>query len=321
MNVKVKTNVRKYIVKRLLQLIPVLFGVTLLVFGLMYLAPGDPAQKKLTAGGVAVSEEVLEETREEMGLNRPFLVQYGDWLVKALQGDLGTSFSDGLPVGAKLLNGMKYTLMLAAESFLLAVGISIPLGIYSAVRKNRIGDYIIRLISFIGNSLPNFLISVLLMYFLCIKVKVFPIIANQSLKGLFLPALTLAIPMMSQFIRQIRAEVLEQLRQPYVSGARARGVKERVILFRNVLHNSLIPIVTILGMSVGTLMAGSVVVETIFMWPGLGKMVMDAITARDYPVVQGFVVWMAIIYMAVNLITDLSYHRLDPRVQEGREES
>ena len=321
MNVKVKTNVRKYIVKRLLQLIPVLFGVTLLVFGLMYLAHGDPAQKKLTAGGVAVSEEVLEETREEMGLNRPFLVQYGDWLVKALQGDLGTSFSDGLPVGAKLLNGMKYTLMLAAGSFLLAVGISIPLGIYSAVRKNRIGDYIIRLISFIGNSLPNFLISVLLMYFLCIKVKVFPIIANQSLKGLFLPALTLAIPMMSQFIRQIRAEVLEQLRQPYVSGARARGVKERVILFRNVLHNSLIPIVTILGMSVGTLMAGSVVVETIFMWPGLGKMVMDAITARDYPVVQGFVVWMAIIYMAVNLITDLSYHRLDPRVQEGREES
>ena len=145
-------------------------------------------------------------------------------------------------------------------------------------------------------------------------------ISEQSLKGLFLPALTLAVPMMSQFIRQIRAEVLEQLHQPYVSGARARGVKERFILFGNVLHNSMIPIVTVLGLSVGSLMAGSVVVETIFMWPGLGKLAMDSITARDYPVVQGFVILMAVIYVLVNLITDLSYHRLDPRVNEEWEE-
>ncbi len=206
------------------------------------------------------------------------------------------------------------------SSFLLAVLVSIPLGIYSAVRQNRFGDYLIRFLSFIGNSLPNFLISVLLMYFFCIKFKIFPIIAEQSLKGLFLPALTLAVPMMSQFIRQIRAEVLEQLHQPYVSGARARGVKERFILFGNVLHNSMIPIVTVLGLSVGSLMAGSVVVETIFMWPGLGKLAMDSITARDYPVVQGFVILMAVIYVLVNLITDLSYHRLDPRVNEEWEE-
>jgi len=301
-------------------LILILFGVTFLVFGLMYISPGDPAQKKLTAGGIAVSEDVLEETREEMGLNRPFLVQYGDWLGKALRGDLGTSFKDGIPVGEKLLKGIKYTAILSVSSFLLAVLVSIPLGIYSAVRKNRFGDYLIRFLSFIGNSLPNFLISVLLMYFFCIKFKIFPIIAEQSLKGLFLPALTLAVPMMSQFIRQIRAEVLEQLHQPYVSGARARGVKERFILFGNVLHNSMIPIVTVLGLSVGSLMAGSVVVETIFMWPGLGKLAMDSITARDYPVVQGFVILMAVIYVLVNLITDLSYHRLDPRVNEEWEE-
>ena len=255
-----------------------------------------------------------------MGLNRPFLVQYGDWLGKALRGDLGTSFKDGIPVGEKLLKGIKYTAILSVSSFLLAVLVSIPLGIYSAVRKNRFGDYLIRFLSFIGNSLPNFLISVLLMYFFCIKFKIFPIIAEQSLKGLFLPALTLAVPMMSQFIRQIRAEVLEQLHQPYVSGARARGVKERFILFGNVLHNSMIPIVTVLGLSVGSLMAGSVVVETIFMWPGLGKLAMDSITARDYPVVQGFVILMAVIYVLVNLITDLSYHRLDPRVNEEWEE-
>lgn len=301
-------------------MILILFGVTFLVFGLMYISPGDPAQKKLTAGGIAVSEDVLEETREEMGLNRPFLVQYGDWLGKALRGDLGTSFKDGIPVGEKLLKGIKYTAILSVSSFLLAVLVSIPLGIYSAVRQNRFGDYLIRFLSFIGNSLPNFLISVLLMYFFCIKFKIFPIIAEQSLKGLFLPALTLAVPMMSQFIRQIRAEVLEQLHQPYVSGARARGVKERFILFGNVLHNSMIPIVTVLGLSVGSLMAGSVVVETIFMWPGLGKLVMDSITARDYPVVQGFVILMAVIYVLVNLITDLSYHRLDPRVNEEWEE-
>lgn len=301
-------------------MILILFGVTFLVFGLMYISPGDPAQKKLTAGGIAVSEDVLEETREEMGLNRPFLVQYGDWLGKALRGDLGTSFKDGIPVGEKLLKGIKYTAILSVSSFLLAVLVSIPLGIYSAVRKNRFGDYLIRFLSFIGNSLPNFLISVLLMYFFCIKFKIFPIIAEQSLNGLFLPALTLAVPMMSQFIRQIRAEVLEQLHQPYVSGARARGVKERFILFGNVLHNSMIPIVTVLGLSVGSLMAGSVVVETIFMWPGLGKLAMDSITARDYPVVQGFVILMAVIYVLVNLITDLSYHRLDPRVNEEWEE-
>ena len=301
-------------------MILILFGVTFLVFGLMYISPGDPAQKKLTAGGIAVSEDVLEETREEMGLNRPFLVQYGDWLGKALRGDLGTSFKDGIPVGEKLLKGIKYTAILSVSSFLLAVLVSIPLGIYSAVRQNRFGDYLIRFLSFIGNSLPNFLISVLLMYFFCIKFKIFPIIAEQSLKGLFLPALTLAVPMMSQFIRQIRAGVLEQLHQPYVSGARARGVKERFILFGNVLHNSMIPIVTVLGLSVGSLMAGSVVVETIFMWPGLGKLAMDSITARDYPVVQGFVILMAVIYVLVNLITDLSYHRLDPRVNEEWEE-
>ena len=275
-------------------MILILFGVTFLVFGLMYISPGDPAQKKL--------------------------VQYGDWLGKALRGDLGTSFKDGIPVGEKLLKGIKYTAILSVSSFLLAVLVSIPLGIYSAVRQNRFGDYLIRFLSFIGNSLPNFLISVLLMYFFCIKFKIFPIIAEQSLKGLFLPALTLAVPMMSQFIRQIRAEVLEQLHQPYVSGARARGVKERFILFGNVLHNSMIPIVTVLGLSVGSLMAGSVVVETIFMWPGLGKLAMDSITARDYPVVQGFVILMAVIYVLVNLITDLSYHRLDPRVNEEWEE-
>ncbi len=309
----------KTIGKRLLQLIPVLLGLTLLVYGLMFLAPGDPAAKKLQAQGVAVSEETLEAAREEMGLNRPFLVQYGDWLLGVLRGDLGTSYRDGLPVAAKLEKGLKNTLVLTLSSLLLSVAVSVPLGICTAVRRNRFGDYLIRFLSFVGGSLPNFLLSVLLMYFFCIRIRAFPVIAKSSFQGLFLPTLALSIPLLSRFVRQIRAEVLEELSRPYVAGARARGVKERYVLCKNVLHNALRSILTIVGLSVGTLLGGSVVVETIFSWPGIGKLAMDSITARDYPVIQGFVMWMAVIFVAINLVTDLAYRRLDPRVggEEG----
>jgi len=303
--------------KRLLQLIPVLIGLTLLVYGLMYIAPGDPAAKKLQAQGVAVSEETLKAAREEMGLDRPFIVQYGSWLSGVLRGDLGTSYKDGLPVAAKLLKGLKNTLLLTLASLLLSVAVSLPLGVYTAVRQNRAGDYIIRFLSFVGNSMPNFLISVLLMYFFCIQIKAFPIIAKNSFQGLFLPTLSLSIPMMSRFTRQVRAEVLEELGKPYVAGARARGLKERYVLYKNVLHNTLSAIITIVGLSVGTLLGGSVVVETIFSWPGIGKLAMDSITARDYPVIQGFVMWMAVIFVLINLFTDLAYRRLDPRVELG----
>ena len=165
-------------------------------------------------------------------------------------------------------------------------------------------------------ALPNFLISVLLMYFFCIKTKLLPVIADESVKGLILPCLALAIPMCSRFVRQFRAEVLEQLGRSYVLGARARGVKSSVILYKNVLHNAMIPILTITALSVGTLLGGSVVVETIFRWPGLGKLVMDAITARDYPVIQGFVIFTSCVYVLINLAADICYRRLDPRVEE-----
>lgn len=300
--------------KRLLQLIPVLLGLTLLVYALMDLAPGDPAAKRLQAQGVAVSEETLDAAREEMGLNRPFLVRYGDWLLGVLHGDLGTSYRDGLPVAAKLWKGLKNTLVLTLASLALSVAVSVPLGVYTAVRQNRAGDYVIRFLSFVGASMPNFLISVLLMYFFCIRVKLFPVIAKSSVQGLFLPALALAVPLMSRFVRQIRAEVLEELSKPYVAGARARGVKERYVLYKNVLHNTLSAVITIVGLSVGGLLGGSVVVETIFSWRGIGKLAMDSITARDYPVIQGFVLWMAVIFVAINLATDLAYRALDPRV-------
>ena len=304
-----------YVGKRLLQLIPLLIGLTFLVFTLLYIAPGDPAQRKLTAQGVAVSEQVLEQTREEMGLNRPFLVRYGDWLLGVLRGDFGASYKDGMPVLPKLMRCMGNTLVLAAGSLLLALVVSVPLGVLTAARRGGVIDRLVRLLTFVGNAMPNFLVSVLLMYYLCIQVNLFPVIAKGTVQGLFLPALALAIPMASRFIRQIRAEVLEELGKPYVAGALARGVAMRTVLVHDVLRNTLSGVLTIVGLSVGTLMGGSVVVETIFRWPGVGQLVMDAISARDFPVIQGFVLLMAVIYVVVNLLTDLSYRALDPRVE------
>ena len=307
---------KHYIVKRLLHLVVIVLGVSFLTFLLLYLAPGDPAQKKLTAQGVAVSQEVLETTREQMGLNRPFLVQYGQWLMQLLHGNLGQSYKDGMEVAPKIAKALRYTTVLAVGSLLLSLVVALPLSVWTAVKKDGVLDHIVRLLSFIGNSLPNFLISVLLMYFFCIQLKSLPVIAGQSVKGLLLPCLALSIPMCSRFIRQFRAEILEQLSLPYVTGASIRGVRMRFILFRNVLHNALVPILTIVGLSIGTLFGGSVVIETIFRWPGLGQLAMNAISDMDYPVVQGFVIVTSGIYVLINLITDVLYHWVDPRVRE-----
>lgn len=305
----------KYIGKRLLSLIPILIGITFLTFLLLHIAPGDPAQKRLSAGsGVAVTQEQIDNMREEMGLNRPFLVQYGSWLGKALTGDLGLSYRDSTPVAGKLGSAFQKTLVLAGASLLLSLLVAVPTGILSAVCRGGFWDHFFRILSFVGNSLPNFLLSILLMYFFCIKVNLFPVIATGSVQGLFLPAVALAIPMASRFVRQIRAEVLEELGRDYVTGLTARGVRSSRVLFRNVLRNSMSSILTVVALAVGTLMGGSVVVESIFNWPGAGKLAMDAITARDYPVIQGFVLIMAVVYVFVNLFTDLCHHWLDPRV-------
>ena len=307
---------RKYVGKRLLSLIPILLGITFLTFLLLYIAPGDPAQKRLSSNsGVAVTQEQIDNMREEMGLNRPFLVQYGSWLGHALTGDLGTSYKDSMPVSGKLGPAFRRTLILAGVSLLISLLVSIPTGILSAVYRGSFWDHLFRLLSFVGNSLPNFLLSILLMYFLCIKVDLFPVIATGSVQGLFLPALALAIPMASRFVRQIRAEVLEELGRDYVTGLTARGVRSSWVLFRNVLRNAFSSILTIVALAVGTLMGGSVVVESIFNWPGIGKLAMDSISARDYPVIQGFVLIMAVVYVLVNLLTDLCHHWLDPRVE------
>ncbi len=309
-------DIKKQILKRLLHLAVIIIGLSFLTYLLMYISPGDPALKKLNAQGISVSEETLEAAREELGLNEPFLLRYAQWLGSALTGDLGTSYKDGLPVLDKLLHALRYTLVLSVGSLAAALIIALPLALITAVKRGGVLDNIVRFLSFVGNSLPNFLISILLMYFFCVKTRLLPVIADESFKGLIMPCLALAIPMCSRFVRQFRAEILEQLGRDYVLGARARGVRSSTILFKNVLHNAMIPILTIIALSIGTLLGGSVVVETIFRWPGLGKLVMDAITARDYPVVQGFVIFTSCVYVLINLAADICYRRLDPRIGE-----
>ena len=305
----------RYIGRRLIHLVGIMIAVSFLTFLLMYLSPGDAAAKKLNAQGVAVSEEVLEKTRENMGLNRPFLVQYGDWALHALQGDLGKSYKDGFPVADKLAKGLRYTAILALTSLALAFLTALPLSILTALKKDSLLDDITRLFSFVGNSLPNFLISVLLMYFLCVRTHLLPLVANESIKGLIMPCLALSIPICGRFIRQFRAEILEQLSKPYVSGAMLRGVKQRYVL-SSVLHNASISILTIVGLSIGALLGGSVVIETVFRWPGLGKLAMDAITNRDYPVIQGFVLFTSTVYVVINLLIDICYSWIDPRLRK-----
>ena len=308
----------KYVFKRLLQLIPVLIGITFLSFAMMRLAGGDAVTYMYENAGTEVSQEVIDKTRAEYGLDQPFLVQYGKWFAGMVTGDMGVSYVSKKDVYDTFVEKLPATLLLTVSSVLLTMIISIPLGILSAVKHNRWSDYVIRFVSFIGNSMPNFFAALVLMYFFSIKLGWLPVITTDNIAlSLVLPTLTLAIAMASKYTRQVRAAVLEELNKDYVAGARARGVRGSVIVWRNVMKSSMLTIITLLALSIGSLLGGTTIVETIFMWDGVGKMAVDAITMRDYPIVQAYVAWMAIIYVVVNLITDILYHYMDPRVRLG----
>ena len=309
----------RYILRRLVSLIPVLLGVTFLTYGLMYLSPKDPVEMMLQGQGISPAPEVVETMRHQLGLDRPFLVQYFDWLGKFLRGDMGVSYIDGASVAEKLLLALPNTLKLTVTSFAVTVLGSIPLGVLTAVKQGKPIDILIRFFSFIGNSLPNFMVSLLLLYFLALKLGWFPILSSDSWDSLVLPTLALAIPMTGKYIRQVRAAVLEQLGKLYVDGAYSRGLNPGMILFSYVLHNAMTTIITLLSMSLGSLLGGTAAVEVIFSLPGMGYMVTSAITSRDYPVIQAFVVWMSVIYLLVNLLTDLFYYNTDPRLGAGME--
>lgn len=313
---------KKYTGKRLLQLIPILFGITLLSFLLMNTGTADVIDVMESNSGGVMSEEEKDALRAELGLDKPLVQQYAVWLGKVLRGDMGKSFVSGQPVFTTFLSKLPATIYLTITSILLTVFLSVPLGILSAVKQNRLTDYIIRFFSFIGNSLPNFFVSLLLIYFFSLKLKLLPVMGNTAgWKSVILPTLTLALSMASRYTRQVRATVLEELNKDYVQGARARGIKEKRILYFSVLRASMLTIVTLLALSIGSLLGGTAIVESIFMWDGVGKMAVDAITMRDYPVIQVYVIWMAIIYVCVNLFTDILYHYLDPRIRLGQEDA
>ena len=309
---------KNYALKRLLQLIPILLAITFLSYGMMRIAGSDVVEQKMENTSGTVSQEMIDNARAELGLDKPFVVQYFTWLGNLLRGDMGTSYVSNKPVFSTFVSKLPATLLLTAVSILLTVLISIPLGIWSAVKQNTATDYVIRTASFIGNSLPNFFVSLLLMYFFAIRLGWFPVISGGvSLQSVALPALTLAIAMSAKYLRQVRATVLDELSKDYVLGARARGVKFSTTLIRSVMKASLVTIITLLTLSIGSLLGGTAIVESIFMWDGVGKMAVDAISMRDYPIIQAYVMWMAIIYVLVNLLTDLSYRFLDPRIRLG----
>ncbi len=309
---------KNYAVRRLLQLIPILLAITFLSYGMMRIAGSDVVEQKMENTGETVSQEIIDAAREELGLDKPFVVQYFTWLGNLLRGDMGTSYVSNKPVFSTFVSKLPATLLLTVVSILLTVVISIPLGIWAAVKQNKATDYVIRTASFIGNSLPNFFVSLLLMYLFAIRLGWFPVISGGvSLQSVALPALTLAIAMSAKYLRQVRATVLDELSKDYVLGARARGVKFSTTLIKSVMKASLVTIITLLTLSIGSLLGGTAIVESIFMWDGVGKLAVDAINMRDYPIIQAYVMWMAIIYVVVNLITDLSYHFLDPRIRLG----
>ena len=301
---------------RLAHIFLVLLGVSFLSFLLMYVSPGDPVRAMYAVSGSIPSEEVLEQTREELGLNDPFFIQYGNWISNCLRGDFGTSYSKGEAVATLLMERVMPTIQLALLSLVIMVLVAVPIGVYSALRQNSILDYLLRGTTFISISMPNFWVGLLLLYVVAMKLGWLPVVSNQmNFQRLILPAVTLAIAMAGKYARQVRAAILEELRQDYVAGARARGLSERCVLWCHVLPNAVLPLITMLGLSLGSLLGGTAVVEVIFSYPALGSLAISAITSRDYPLIQGYVLWLALIYMVINLIVDASYVYIDPRMR------
>lgn len=313
-----------YIARRILQLIPIVLGITLLSFAMMHVAGGDAVTAMLENQGLVAAQEAIDVQRHELGLDRPFLEQYASWLAGMLTGDMGQSYVSGKDVFSTFASKLPATILLTCASVALTVFISVPLGILAAVKRNRGVDYLVRGLGFVGSSLPGFFVALVLIYVFAVQLGWFPVISSSAggagpasitPAGAVLPTVTLGIAMASKYTRQIRATVLDELGKPYVEGARARGVPERTILLRYVLRSCMVTIVTLLALSVGDLLGGTAIIEAIFQWDGVGKLAVDSITMRDYPMILAYVAWMAIIYVLVNLVADIAYRRLDPRIR------
>ena len=285
----------KTVLSRLVQFLLVIFCVSFFTFSLVYLAPGDAAELIISLQGEGASSEVIEQLREEWGLNDPFLVQYGRWVKNALHGDLGTSYKNGHTVVSEISGKFMYTALLTAVSFVVLLVAAFPLGIISALYHNKAADMIVRIITILGVSIPQFWLALMLIFVLAVKLRLLPVAISLTPKGMIMPVIALSVDLICVYARQIRAAILEEMSQEYVTGLRARGIPKNIILFKNVIPNSMTSIITLLGLSAGTMLSGTAIIEQIFGWPGIGKFTLEAISYRDYPVIQAYVLVITLI--------------------------
>ncbi len=304
--------------QRMIQLAVVLLLLSLVTFTLMKLAPGDPVRTMLMSDEMLVTAAEEAKLREELGFHRPIAVQYGEWMWGLLRLDLGNSYIKGKPVTKELMDRLPATAALAAGGLIVMLGISIPVGIMAAVWQGRWPDQISRLLALIGASIPGFWFGLLLIYFIAFKLQLLPSMGMSTPAHYVLPSLTLGFPLAAIYARLLRSGMLESLSQEYIRSARARGLPEWRVMLRHAFRAALLPVVTVFGLGIGSLLGGSVVVETLFSWPGLGSMVVEAIFSRDYPVIQGYVLLTGTFVIAVNLLVDVSYRIIDPRIRYGK---
>jgi len=303
-----------FLVKRILSVIPILLLAVLILTGLIHLSPVDPAQAYLSAAHIQPTDELLTAKRAEFGLDQPFYKQYIDAVIRLAQLDFGTSYLSGKPVLEDVLLRLPPTVELALTSLLLALVISIPLGFLAGIKKNGFFDHLSRGIAFIGASIPSFWLGYLFIFFFAVKLDWFPVGGTGSVMHLILPALTLAFPLIALYTRLLRGSVIEALNEPYVLFARTRGLKEGRILGKHVLRMAIPPMITGLGMNLGKLLTGTIIVETVFSWPGFGRYFIEAIFDRDMPVIQGYVFLAALVFIGSSLLVDIIQAVLDPRL-------
>lgn len=309
-----------YLVKRLAALIIVMIGVSMITFLLVELAPGDPAEIILTKRDIDLTPQALEEARRQMGLDGPLPRRYLNWLGRLATGDLGISYASGEPVVKEIFSRLPATLELAAGGLAAMFLLAFPLGIAAALFNRTIVDHLSRLTALLGASLPSFYLGLLLISLLAVNLDWLPVMGRGTFRHLLLPSLTLGFGLAATYARLLRAGLLEVLQLDYVRAARARGIREAAVIGRHALKNALIPLVTVFGLSVGSLLGGTMVVEQVFAWPGVGRLAVQAIFNRDIPVLQGYALLMAAIYVLVNLTVDLAYRYLDPRIRlDGKE--
>lgn len=301
----------QYIVRRLLLTIPVVLGVSIIVFSIIRLLPGDPAR---ALAGVQATPEYIEQVRERYGLNEPVYIQYGRFLVGVVTGDLGESVFSRRPVTTEIAERFPRTLLLASISLVIATIVGVSAGIISATRRNSVFDNTSMFVALVGVAAPVFWMALMLQLLFSVQLRWLPATGMGSWRHLVLPSITLGMASAALMARITRSSMLDVLKQDFITTARAKGLAERIVVYKHALKNALIPVVTVLGLQFGILLGGAVLTETVFAWPGVGRLLVDAILRRDYPVVQGTVMLLAFLFVIINLVVDVIYAYLDPRI-------